>query len=92
MAKQQSVEKKVSALRQQLIGKAAHISSTSPKGPHYTLSQSGETGRTDSVAAEMSYLKKDLLRICILSTMAVGVEIGLYIAIHKGMVHIPFIG
>jgi hypothetical protein len=92
MAKQQSVEKKVSRLRQQLIGKAAQATHPTSKGPHYTLSQSGVAGRPDSVAAEMNYLKKDLLRICILSTMAVGAEIGLYIAIHKGMVHIPFIG
>lgn len=66
--------KRLAGIKRQLLGKAGVVSS-------YAFSGSGKP----AISSDINYLKKDLLRILILITLALTIELSLSWAIHQGL-------
>lgn len=66
--------KKLESLKRQLLGKSSQVAS-------YAFSPSPKL--TNS--SDLSFLKKDLLRILVLITLALTIELSLSWAIHQGL-------
>lgn len=72
-------EKKLQAIRAQLYGKEEQAIPIQSKT--YKLT----TALTHSVS-DTSYLKKDLLKICLLAFLAISAQIILYVVMQKGLI------
>lgn len=84
--KRSEIEKRLKLLRNQVYGKSRYqVSKTLEQG------NSGTSKTTSSISGEISYVYKDLMKVLIYSTIAIGVQIVLYIAIQQNVVKLPLV-
>lgn len=72
-------QKRLEALRRQLSGKATHMKAyTKQSEPKGTFSFSSSTPSHSNTKADTAYLRGDLLKTLILSSLAIASELSLY--------------
>jgi hypothetical protein len=92
--KQSDLEKRLRLLRQQMYGKSPDHS------PHFAPSAShlaGEAGRptdtpnhSSSVRTDTAYLRQDILKITILATSAIGIQLILFVLSRNHILNLNF--
>lgn len=79
-------QKKLEQLKQQLFGKSDSTYKITGKQLKDSMNEKRAAGSTS--ALESINLKSDLLKITILSTLALGIQISLFLAQHNGLLKI----
>ncbi|MBI2600730.1 hypothetical protein HYW42_02145 [Candidatus Daviesbacteria bacterium] len=83
--KQSEIEKRLKILRRQVYGKSKL------SGIKYQTSGKTSTYRSNLSSADLSYIQKDLAKVGLLTFLAIGVQIALYMALKNNLVKLPFV-
>jgi hypothetical protein len=95
MAKKSKAQNQIEIIRRQLTGTKQYraTSSTTPKASSsgYQIPTYAQKSSDTLVKDEISFLKKDLFKILVLSCLAFGFQFALFFALQKGLVTLPFL-
>lgn len=78
-------QKRLETLRRQLQGKEQSYTKYTLDKKH--VSSSNLSHSTEPLSTSTNYLRRDMLKILILSTLAIGVQLCLYLSLSKNLIH-----